>query len=72
MTTLPFNPGNSHSYPIGTPGQAWGATELALWRARQARLRSYADDVLASLASLRQRFDVATYGSASYGDDTLP
>ncbi len=69
MTTLPFNPSHSHRYPIGTPGQAWGAAELALWRARQPRLRSYADDVLASLASLHQRFDVATYGSASYGDE---
>ena len=34
------------SYPIGTPGQAWGPAEQAQWRARQVRQRSYADDVL--------------------------
>ena len=35
------------SYPIGTPGQAWGPAEQSQWRARQVRQRSYANDVLA-------------------------
>ena len=56
-------------YPIGTPGQAWGAAEVAQWRARQMRQRSYADDVLAPLDALRARFDVAPYGEVVYGDE---
>ncbi|MBH9551422.1 M14 family metallopeptidase [Inhella gelatinilytica] len=36
-------------YPIGTPGQAWGAPERAAWLARQRVQRSYADEVLAPL-----------------------
>ncbi len=34
------------SYPIGTPGQPWGAAEIDAWRARAVRQRSYAQDVL--------------------------
>jgi hypothetical protein len=59
-------------YPIGTPGQPWGATELSQWRARQMRQRSYADDVLASVECLRDRFEVASYGAVSYGDECFP
>ena len=58
----------SHFYPIGTPGQAWGAPEVAQWRARQRRLRSYADDVLAPLDRLLPQWDVARYGELAYGD----
>lgn len=63
---------NPHFYPIGTPGQAWGDTERAQWRARQVRQRSYADDVLPRIAQLRDRFDVATYGEVAYGDERFP
>ena len=28
------------TYPIGVPGQPWGAAEKAAWRARQPKLRS--------------------------------
>jgi hypothetical protein len=51
-----------HNYPIGTPGQPWGAAEIALWRSRQVRRRSYADDVLTAVNALRGRFDVSSYG----------
>ena len=57
-----------HPYTIGTPGQHWGALELAQWRARQMRQRSYADDVLGAVERLRERFDVATYGEVVYGE----
>ena len=57
------------SYPIGTPGQPWGPAELAQWRARQVRQRSYADDVLAAVDALRARFDVTSYGEVAYGDE---
>ena len=33
-------------YPIGVPGQPWGAAERADWLARQRKLRSYADEVV--------------------------
>ena len=60
------------SYPIGTPGQAWGPAEQAQWRARQVRQRSYANDVLAVVEGLRTRFDVSRYGEVAYGDDRYP
>ncbi len=49
-------------YPIGVPGRAWGVEEVSAWRARQTRKRSYADDVLAVIESLRSRYDVVQYG----------
>ncbi len=63
---------DSHFYPVGSPGQAWGVAELAQWRARQVRQRSYADDVLAGVDKLRTRFDVAPYGEVVYGDERFP
>ena len=61
-----------HFYPIGTPGQSWGAVELTRWRARQVRQRSYADEVLQAVEGLRDRFDVQTYGEVVYGDERFP
>ncbi len=52
----------SQTYPIGTPGSAWGAEEVAAWRARQMRQRSYRDEVIQQVDSLRARFDVGQYG----------
>ncbi|TAG25415.1 MAG: peptidase [Burkholderiales bacterium] len=60
------------SYPIGTPSQAWGAAEIELWRAKQIRKRSYADDVLSPLELLRDRFDVFSYGQVVYGQECFP
>ena len=60
---------NTSFYPIGTAGQPWGATELAEWRARQVRQRSYADDVLSQIERLRERFDVSAYGEVAYADE---
>ena len=59
------------AYPIGIPGQPWGATEKAAWRARQVKQRSYADDVLSAIDGFRDRFDVAQYGELDYGVDGL-
>ncbi|KQO15153.1 peptidase [Acidovorax sp. Leaf76] len=59
---------DTHSYPIGTPGQPWGAAERDQWRARQVRRRSYADDVLTAIEALRGRFDVEMYGDVVYAD----
>ena len=58
-----------NSFPIGIPGQPWGATEKAEWRARQRRQRSYADEVVAKIDALRGRFDVSQYGELDYAAD---
>jgi hypothetical protein len=59
-------------YPIGTPGVPWGSAEVAQWRARQVRHRAYAQDVLAVVERLRDRFDVVEYGHVQYGPDAYP
>lgn len=59
-------------YPIGTPGQAWGAAEIATWHARQTRQRSHAQDVLAAIEPLRQDFDVFDYGALDYDGERFP
>lgn len=63
---------DSHFYPIGTPGQAWGAAERAQWRACQVRQRSYSDDVVSAIDTLRDRFDVETYGEVVVEDALHP
>lgn len=62
----------SHFYPIGTPGQPWGAAEVAAWRATQSPQRSYQDDVVAVIETLRERFDVQQYGELDYAPDRYP
>lgn len=65
MSSQPF-------YPIGTPGQPWGDAERATWLARQVKQRSYADDVLRVIESLRDAFDVTAYGALDYGTEHYP
>lgn len=59
-------------YPIGIPGRPWGEEERALWRARQTRKRSYAEDVLSVIERLRPRFDVVRYGQLDYPPECYP
>ena len=58
-------------YPIGTPGQPWGAAEKADWLSRQVRRRSYADEVVSVIERLRPRFDVEEYGRLQYGGESF-
>lgn len=58
-----------NSYPIGTPGQPWGDSEKAEWRAQQRKRRSYADEVVSKIDALRDRFDVSQYGELDYAQD---
>ncbi|MFS8085640.1 MAG: M14 family metallocarboxypeptidase [Acidobacteriota bacterium] len=60
------------SYPIGTPGTPWGAEEKAAWLASQSVKRSYADEVLGVIESLRSHFDVEQYGRLDYHADRYP
>ncbi|UGB37670.1 M14 family metallopeptidase [Frateuria soli] len=63
---------NHASYPIGTPGVAWGPAEVAAWLARQTRQRSYQADVLATIDRLRPHLDVVQYGQLDYPPDSYP
>jgi Succinylglutamate desuccinylase / Aspartoacylase family len=60
------------TYPIGTPGKPWSATEKAQWLSRQIRQCSYADEVLGKIERLHDRFDVTQYGLLEYGDERYP
>jgi hypothetical protein len=59
----------THFYPIGTPGQPWGAREIALWQSRRMRQRSYQDDVVAVLEQPHPYFAVEEYGLLDCGAD---
>lgn len=50
-------------YPVGIPGQPWGAAERAQWLARQRRLRRFDAQVLPRIEALAGRFEVVRYGS---------
>lgn len=56
-------------YPIGTPGQPWGETERATWRAQQTRKRSYESEVVTAIERLRPRFEIQIYGELDYAPD---
>ncbi|HGL4202599.1 TPA: hypothetical protein ACKE1S_000716 [Citrobacter farmeri] len=59
-------------YSIGTPGQPWTESELQQWRKCQIRFRSYQDDVLDVLETIRSVYDVIQYGELSYGGEIYP
>jgi hypothetical protein len=59
-------------FPIGTPGLAWGDAEVAEWRSRQTRQRSYETDVLRVIETLRSRLDVSEYGRLDYASGSYP
>jgi hypothetical protein len=61
-----------HFYPVGTPGQPWGDTERAEWRARQIVQRHYADDVVAALNALPEALEIVQYGQLESITDTYP
>lgn len=65
-------PSTFSPYPIGTVGIPWGKPERALWLARQTKQRSYAEDVLSKLESLRTHFDLIDYGQIVYGSENYP
>ncbi len=58
-----------HFYPIGIPGQPWGAAELAQWRLRQRKQRSYADEVLAPLLAVGEQFEIVRYRELVYEEE---
>ncbi|SEL07834.1 Succinylglutamate desuccinylase / Aspartoacylase family protein [Pseudoxanthomonas sp. GM95] len=65
-------PADTSFFPIGTPGQPWGAQEKAQWRAMQTVKRSYADEVVRRIEQLGDRFEVSQYGQLDYGSEQFP
>lgn len=59
-------------YPIGTPGQPWGAEEKQQWLKQQSVKRSYFDDVVTQINQLHDQFDVEQYGALEYPNNTFP
>ncbi|EKE87061.1 M14 family metallopeptidase [Idiomarina xiamenensis] len=64
MTTQP--------YPIGTPGQPWTMQEKQQWLAMQSLKRSYFDDVVDIIDSLKDEFNVEQYGELNYAANDYP
>jgi hypothetical protein len=60
---------NAATYPIGTPGQAWGEDERSQWRARQSARRRYDRDVLPRIAALAETFERIAYGRLDYAGE---
>ena len=54
------------AYHIGAPGAKWGPAELSKWRAERVKSRSYDDDVVKVLDSLRDEYDIIEYGTLAY------
>lgn len=59
-------------YPIGTPGQPWGAEEKQQWLEQQQIKRSYFDEVVSKINRLHEQFDVEQYGVLDYPANTYP
>ncbi len=57
-------------YPVGIPGQPWGAAERETWRARLPRQRRYDLDVLPRIEALAGRFERIEYGRLDYAGET--
>lgn len=54
------------SYSIGTPGEPWGDKEKGAWFQAQTIKRSYQNQVVEKLDSLKDDFDVVQFGELNY------
>jgi hypothetical protein len=59
-------------YHVGASISAWDSDDRATWLASRVKQRSYADEVLCKIDTLRERFDVSEYGQIDYGGDRYP
>lgn len=59
-------------YPVGTSGVPWGPPEVATWLSRQTVKRSYEEDVLRVIDTLRSGFEVSEYGRLVYTSGSYP
>lgn len=63
---------SGYTYPIGTPGQPWGEAERKAWCEQRDVKRSYQEEVVTKIDTLRERFDVEQYGALSYDEARFP
>lgn len=63
---------SEHFYPIGTPGQPWGAAERVAWFESCTVKRSYQDEVLGRLGDLDPSLGVERYGALPLDRDRYP
>lgn len=61
---------DTNIYPVGTPGQPWGAAEIDQWRGRQSRRRRYEEDVVPRIESLADRYEKIEYGQIDYAGES--
>lgn len=62
-----------HFYPVGTAGKAWGDEERAQWLKLVGEVkRSYKDEVLTKVETLKESFDVEQYGCLSQDPKRYP
>ena len=62
----------THFYPIGVAGCSWGDAERLAWRNQHVVKRSYKDEVLSHVESLRNDFTVSQYGALSFDTERYP
>ncbi|WP_206683181.1 M14 family metallopeptidase [Neptunicella marina] len=60
------------NYSIGTPGKPWEQTEKQQWKMQQTIKRSYQQEVINKLDSLKQQFNIEQYGSLPYDEQRYP
>lgn len=65
-------PSITPSSSIGTPGKPWSDSEKVQWREGLRKQRSHAEDVVAVVEALADRFDVQVYGELDYAPDHYP
>ena len=63
---------SEENYPIGTPGEKWTEKENVQWFEAQTIKRSYQDEVVEKIISLKSSFDVQQYGALSLDEARYP
>ena len=63
---------SSAPFNIGTPGVPWGDAERKEWLAQTKIHRTYREEVLDKLDTLRERYDVQQYGELSLDPSRYP
>ena len=63
---------NQRIETIGTPGKPWGEAEKADWRARQARQRSHAEEVMAKVEAWSMTVDAHSRRSSARSSMRVP
>ena len=63
---------SNEKYPIGSLNKKWNDNDKANWLSQQDIKRSYQNEVLVKLESLKHKFIVEKYGALSYAPEKYP